>query len=242
MSLGIEENTKKFVDLVGLGKYTQKLKDTLANNSDDKFPVNYASTADEAKKAISDGDGLNITETYLKKVDAESIYAENSALEAEVTRAKVAEEVNANEISRVDESLVKATQVANEAKTVANNAIEAVGNETTRAKAAEKQLLDGMQAYVETTDGRLETLEAAKHEHDNKTILDGIDNNKVTQWNAAEPNLVIGVEEGTVLSLNDKKVGIDLSAYDTAEVADSKYDELGAANSAKQKQMLIQMK
>lgn len=53
---------------------------------------------------------------------------------------------------------------------------------------------------------------AARHSHSNKSVLDGITSAKVTNWDAAQPNVLEGVQvDGTDLTISSKKVNIDLA-------------------------------
>ena len=63
--------TKKYVDLAGLTTFSENLKTTLANNTAEKWAVNYAKIAG---KATSDSSGNNIVETYLTKASATNTY------------------------------------------------------------------------------------------------------------------------------------------------------------------------
>ena len=53
------------------------------------------------------------------------------------------------------------------------------------AESAAKSYADGLNT---TMDGRMQAVEAKKHEHANKTVLDGITAEKVAAWDAAEQN------------------------------------------------------
>lgn len=69
---------------------------------------------------------------------------------------------------------------------------EAVATQITNAIAAALKI-DGVDKYALATDltaaiGRIAALEAKAHEHDNKTVLDGITAEKVSAWDAAESN------------------------------------------------------
>ena len=75
-----------------------------------------------------------------------------------------------------------------------------------------KALLD---TYTQT-EANLADAVAKKHEHDNKAVLDSITSDKVTQWDAAEPNVITEIsavtkDNSNVISVNGKKVTIDLT-------------------------------
>ena len=70
-------------------------------------------------------------------------------------------------------------------------------------------------AIVDVT-GKVSTLSGYSHTHANKTVLDGITSDNVTQWNNAEPNVITEIsaitkDNSNIISVNGKKVIIDLS-------------------------------
>ena len=65
---------KKYVDLNGLTTFSTSLKTKLAANTSSSWAVNYAKTADSATKAIQDGSGSIIVDTYLTRNDARTNY------------------------------------------------------------------------------------------------------------------------------------------------------------------------
>ena len=62
----------------------------------------------------------------------------------------------------------------------------------------------------------INSLYASAHTHSNKIVLDGITADKVTSWDAAEPNVITEIsavtkDNSNVISVNGKKVTIDLT-------------------------------
>ena len=90
-------DTKKYVDLAGLQTFTTSLKTTLADNTAEKWVVNYASNAG---KATSDEKGANIISTYLTKADATANYVPKTrtiageALGADITASALRTAIN----------------------------------------------------------------------------------------------------------------------------------------------------
>ena len=92
--------TKKYVDLDGLKAFTNSLKTTLANNTAEKWAVNYATNAGSATKATQDGSGNIIVDTYLTKASARNTYVPltrtiaGKALDADITASALRTAIN----------------------------------------------------------------------------------------------------------------------------------------------------
>ena len=72
-------------------------------------------------------------------------------------------------------------------KTAADKAIDdKISAASGGVKASEVQ--SALNAYKTSNDTRVDALEAAKHTHSNKTVLDGISSAKVAAWDAAQSN------------------------------------------------------
>ena len=67
-----------------------------------------------------------------------------------------------------------------------------------------------------TISGIVASLKNISHTHENKEVLDEITSEKVSQWDAAEPNVITEIsavtkDNSNVISVNGKKVTIDLT-------------------------------
>ena len=67
-----------------------------------------------------------------------------------------------------------------------------------------------------TISGIVVSLKNISHTHENKEVLDSITSDKITQWDAAEPNVITEIsavtkDNSNVISVNGKKVTIDLT-------------------------------
>lgn len=111
------------------------------------------------------------------------IAANKKAVEDEATRAKTAEKANATAIS--DEATrAKAAEKAN---------ADAIATETTRAKTAEKANADAIAELK-------------------KADYAGITSEKITQWDAAQPNVIEKIQvNGTEIAISEKTVNIPLA-------------------------------
>ena len=111
------------------------------------------------------------------------IAANKKAVEDEATRAKTAEKANATAIS--DEATrAKAAEKAN---------ADAIAIETTRAKTAEKANADAIAELK-------------------KADYAGITSEKITQWDAAQPNVIEKIQvNGTEIAISEKTVNIPLA-------------------------------
>lgn len=66
--------------------------------------------------------------------------------------------------------------------------------------------------YDDTEKAAVADNTAARHEHANKTVLDGIDAEKVAAWDEAQANVIESVKvDGTALAIEGKAVNIDLA-------------------------------
>ena len=84
-----------------------------------------------------------------------------------------------------------------------------------------------LSGYAETHTSQISELSGASHSHANKTVLDGIDEEKITQWDAAEENVISAISVNNApLLINDKGVNIDLSSYATQSYVDERIVEI----------------
>lgn len=66
--------------------------------------------------------------------------------------------------------------------------------------------------YDDTEKAAVAANTSARHTHDNKAVLDGITSAKVANWDAAQANVLEGVQvDGADLAIANKKVNIDLA-------------------------------
>lgn len=84
-----------------------------------------------------------------------------------------------------------------------------------------------LSGYAETHTSQISELSGASHTHANKTVLDGIDEEKISQWDAAEENVISAISVNNApLLINDKGVNIDLSSYATQSYVDERIVEI----------------
>ena len=84
-----------------------------------------------------------------------------------------------------------------------------------------------LSGYAETHTSQISELSGASHSHANKTVLDGIDEEKITQWDAAEENVISAISVNNApLLINNKGVNIDLSSYATQSYVDERIVEI----------------
>ena len=84
-----------------------------------------------------------------------------------------------------------------------------------------------LSGYAETHTSQISELSGASHSHANKTVLDGINEGKITQWDAAEENVISAISVNNApLLINDKGVNIDLSSYATQSYVDERIVEI----------------
>ena len=142
--------------------------------------VGTESVASQITKAISD---LNLSETYDAKGSAETALNEAKSY---------ADELNAAMDTRVDTAETKLTTLIG---SDANKSVRAIANEELVAQLipeAAKESLDTMQEIaawiqshpddVATINVKITELENKAHTHDNKNVLDGITESKITAW------------------------------------------------------------
>lgn len=84
-----------------------------------------------------------------------------------------------------------------------------------------------LSGYAETHNSQISELSGVSHSHANKTVLDGIDEEKITKWDAAEENVISAISvNNSPLLVNDKGVNIDLSSYATQSYVDERIVEI----------------
>ena len=105
---------------------------------------------------------------------------------------------------------------------------ETVGGHTTA--------IENLQAADTALDGRIDTLEAAKHTHTNKTVLDGITSTKIDNWDAAVTAKHSHSNKSVIDGITAAKVTAWDSALDDAKAYANglakNYDTAGSAASA----------
>ena len=152
--------------------------------------ANAKAIADEIARATkAEGD----IETAYKAAD-EALDGRLDVLEAKFTgEGSVAEQIAAAKQAAIDAAAADATTKAGNAETAAKGYADQLNTAMdTRVQAVEaakhthsnKELLD---TYTQT-EANLADAVAKKHDHTNKTVLDGITAEKVTAWDAAEGN------------------------------------------------------
>lgn len=130
------------------------------------------------KHEIADVNGLSDAIADAKKAGTDAAGAAAQAL----TDAKAYTD---SEMTR----LVGDTPVGTQITTAINNLDLANTYDAKGAAAAAQAAAEGHADELNTAmDGRMQAVEAKKHEHANKTVLDGITAEKVAAWDAAEQN------------------------------------------------------
>lgn len=168
-------------------------------NKDDisalKTKVGDTSVADQINAALKDGD----SNKYALKSDLDTANGKITSLQGLVGETKVE-----TQISTALDSVLKVDGA--EKYALASHTHE-IANVT-----GLQSILDGKATAtdVETLQSAVAGLEAKAHEHANKTVLDGITEDKVNSWDAAQPNVIESIKiGGSALTVGaDKAVSI----------------------------------
>lgn len=122
----------------------------------------------------------------------------------EIARAKAAEEASANAITAIKDG----TTIDSFADVETALAGKEASGAAAQALADAKTYADGKDSAMNE---RVEALEAIDHEHENKTVIDGITAEKVAAWDAAEQNAKDYVDGEIEEWVGDKAVGVQIS-------------------------------
>lgn len=168
-------------------------------NKDDisalKTKVGDTSVADQIDAALKDGN----SNKYALKSDLDTANGKITSLQELVGETKVE-----TQISTALDAALKVDGAEKYALTSHAHEIANVNGLQT--------ILDGKAAAadVETLQSAVAGLEAKAHEHANKTVLDGITEDKVNTWDAAQANVIEAIKiGGTALTVGaDKAVSI----------------------------------
>ena len=72
--------------------------------------------------------------------------------------------------------------------------------------------IDSIQENVNNLTDGLNIVSAVMHSHENKLVIDDIDNDDITRWNSTQPNIIESISvNNTPLTISDKNVNIDLA-------------------------------
>lgn len=131
------------------------------------------------KHEIADVNGLSDAIADAKKAGTDAATAAGQALTDanKYTDDEMARLVGATPVADQIDAKITALDLA--------NTYDAKGA-AAAAESAAKSHADGLNTAM---DGRMQAVEAKKHEHTNKTVLDGITAEKVAAWDAAEQNV-----------------------------------------------------
>ena len=184
----------------------------------DGIDADRVATWDTAKAGA-----ISSAKTYADSLDA-AMNTRVGALERDShthTNKTVLDDIDSEKVAAWDKAIedvnTLTSAVTDNEKVVAaafNQIIESVGLDENC-----NSLLPGnislTDAIVDVT-GKVSTLSGYSHTHANKTVLDGITSDNVTQWNNAEPNVITEIsaitkDNSNIISVNGKKVIIDLS-------------------------------
>ena len=168
-------------------------------NKDDisalKTKVGDTSVADQINAALKDGD----SNKYALKSDLDTANGKITSLQGLVGETKVE--------TQISTALDAALKVDGAEKYALASHTHEIANVT-----GLQSILDGKAtaADVETLQSAVAGLEAKAHEHANKTVLDGITEDKVNSWDAAQPNVIESIKiGGSALTVGtDKAVSI----------------------------------
>lgn len=168
-------------------------------NKDDisalKTKVGDTSVADQIDAALKDGN----SNKYALKSDLDTANGKITSLQELVGETKVETQISTALDAALKVDGAEKYALASHAHEIANVS----GLQT---------ILDGKAAAadVETLQSAVAGLEAKAHEHANKTVLDGITEDKVNTWDAAQANVIEAIKiGGTALTVGaDKAVSI----------------------------------
>lgn len=168
-------------------------------NKDDisalKTKVGDTSVADQIDAALKDGD----SNKYALKSDLDTANGKITSLQGLVGETKVE--------TQISTALDSALKVDGAEKYALASHTHEIANVT-----GLQGILDGKASAkdVEALQSTVDGLEAKAHEHTNKTVLDGITEDKVNSWDAAQPNVIESIKiGGTALTVGaDKAVSI----------------------------------
>lgn len=182
---------------------------------------------------------VNIEEDIAEEISARE--AGDAALETKINSKASQSDFNALK-GRVDTFLAAGTEgldatldtLAEIQKVIKDDVADAaalsetVGGHTTA--------IENLQAADTALDGRIDTLEAAKHTHTNKTVLDGITSTKIDNWDAAVTAKHSHSNKSVIDGITAAKVTAWDSALDDAKAYANglakNYDTAGSAASA----------
>lgn len=168
-------------------------------NKDDisalKTKVGDTSVADQINAALKDGD----SNKYALSADLDTANGKITSLQELVGETKVE--------TQISTALDSALKVDGAEKYALASHTHEIANVT-----GLQGVLDGKASAsdVETLQSDADGLKAKAHEHDNKTVLDGITEDKVSSWDAAQPNVIESIKiGGAALTVGaDKAVSI----------------------------------
>lgn len=168
-------------------------------NKDDisalKTKVGDTSVADQINAALKDGD----SNKYALSADLDTANGKITSLQELVGETKVE--------TQISTALDSALKVDGAEKYALASHTHEIANVT-----GLQGVLDGKASAsdVETLQSDVDGLKAKAHEHDNKTVLDGITEDKVSSWDAAQPNVIESIKiGGAALTVGaDKAVSI----------------------------------
>lgn len=184
---------------------------------------------DSTVKAYVDGaiEALNIGD-YAKAADLTALAGRVTAVEGKVDVEKVSEAITAAKSAAVAEATGAAksytdTEIGKERERI--DALVAINHDAYKeADTALQTLLEGKIATAKgeaiakaeelnaAMDTRVKAVEAVKHTHANKTVLDGIDETDIAKWDAAQANA-----EATAKAYTDEQFAL-IRALSTDEI------------------------
>lgn len=179
-------------------------------NKDDisalKTKVGDTSVADQIDAALKDGN----SNKYALKSDLDTANGKITSLQELVGETKVETQISTALDAALKVDGAEKYALASHTHEIANvNGLQTI--------------LDGKAAAadVETLQSAVAGLEAKAHEHANKTVLDGITEDKVNTWDAAQANVIEAIKiGGTALTVGaDKAVSIPAATAEALGLA-----------------------
>lgn len=142
----------------------------------------------------------------------------DDAVAAEAAIRKSADDALTTKVNTAQSEVDALETLVGTLPTTGTNATTVVGYVDEKV-AATNSKVDGLTTRVSTAEGKITTLEGKAHTHENKTVLDGINAQKVSNWDTAYTNTHTHSNLSVLNGINADKV----SAWDSAEANANAY-------------------
>lgn len=177
----------------------QELVDWTTEHADDALEMSNQVTANKNDIAKLNGDAS--TNGSVAKKIADAIAAENLgqyATDGELSAL-------AGRVTTVEGDLNAETTGLKARMTAAEGDIDAL-----ETKVGDKKVSEQISAVTDGLEDRIEALEAIDHEHDNKTVLDGIEAADITAWDAKVDSVTAAADSGLKATRTGNAVAIEI--------------------------------